>query len=243
MSEINFAVTSNYEHGGGYGFNEYEVRHALKNQRNLLLLKIVTYDASLWSIVGGRLFWIPLFWGMFVYPVFVLLFLVIKVFVPIAGSTFNLYAIPLTYLTSVWLSLRKQTPVRDFKTRREHVGTKTLHLDCHQRLLVAEESYYFMPAKNRLVKVPFERLHARVVWHQASKELQDDDTCSDSVSIYLKLGRSNHAAINMSWANQKIDNPVFNYQYDCSNAAQSAIAKEKCKEFLALLEAYQIRQR
>lgn len=241
MGNTNFAVETKYEHGSGYGINEGELLYALRKKSKLTMLKIVTRDVSLWSVLVSLFFWGPVLWSLILYPAFVILSLVLRNFIAIANSAINMYAVLLAYATGVWLSLRKQTPVHDYRTRKQHAATKTLHLDCSQKMLVAEEVYRFVPEKNRVVTVPFEHLHAWVVWHEADKELADDDTYLDSVSIYLRLRRS--GTLNMDWVKKKIGDPVFYHQYDRSNATQSALAKEKIDEVMALLDACQIRQK
>lgn len=241
MLQTNFAIETKHDHGGGYGINEGELLYALRKKSKLLMLKIVTSDTSLWSVLVSLFFWGPVLWAMFLYPAFVILSLVLRNFVDISNSTLNMYAVLLAYATGVWLSLRKQTPVHDYRTRKQHVGTKTLHLDCSQQLLVAEEVYRFVPEKNRVITVPFEHIHAWVVWHQADQELADDGTYLDSVSIYLRLRRNSR--LDMDWANKKIGDPIFYHQYDRSSEAQSVLAKEKFDEVMALLAACQIRQK
>ncbi|MFZ6781234.1 hypothetical protein ACO0LD_30735 [Undibacterium sp. Ji83W] len=241
MLQTNFSIETKYDHGGGYGINEGELLYALRKKSKLLMLNIITYDTSLWSVMVSLFFWGPVLWGLMLYPAFVILSLILRNFIEISNSSVNMYAVLLAYVTGVWLSLRKQTPIHDYRTRKQHVGTKTLHLDCSQSMLVAEEIYRFVPGKNWVVSVPFEHLHAWVVWHEANKELADDDTYLDSVSIYLRLRRN--SGLDMDWVKKKIGDPVFYHQYDRSNAAQHAHAKEKFDEVMALLATCQIRQK
>ncbi|MES2041021.1 MAG: hypothetical protein V4495_24655 [Pseudomonadota bacterium] len=241
MLQTNFSIETKYDHGGGYGINEGELLYALRKKSKLLILKMITRELSLWSTFVSLFFWGPVLWSLILYPVFVILSLILRNFIEISNSSVNTYAVLLAYATGVWLSLRKQTPVYDYRTRKQHAGTKTLYLDCSQRMLVAEEIYRFVPDKNRTVTIPFEHLHTWVVWHEADKELADDDTYLDSVSIYLRLRRN--SGLDMDWAKKKIGDPVFYHQYDRSNAAQNAHAREKFDEVMALLATCQIRQK
>ncbi|MFZ6681784.1 hypothetical protein [Undibacterium sp. Tian12W] len=234
MSNTNLAIETKYEHGGGYGINEGELLYALRKKSKLTMLKIVIHDVSLWSVLVGLFLWGPLLWSLMLYPAFVLLALVLRIFIDIPNSSVNMYAVGLAYATGVWLSLRKQTPVRDYMTRKQHAATKTLHLDCSQKLLVAEEVYRFASEKNRVVSVPFEHMYASATWQQADKELADDDTYLDSVSIFLRLRRNNNSSLDMEWVRKKIGDPVFYHQYDSSNATQNAQAKAKFDEVMAL---------
>ncbi|BBB68421.1 hypothetical protein UNDYM_4168 [Undibacterium sp. YM2] len=232
MSNTNLAIETKYEHGGGYGVNEGELLYALRKKSKLTMLKMVVHDVSLWSVLVGLFFWGPLLWSLMLYPAFVILALVLRNFIDMPNSDINMYAASLAYAAGIWLSLRKQTPVRDYMTRKQHAATKTLHLDCTQKLLVAEEAYRFFPAKNRTVKVPFEHLHTWATWQHADKERADDDSYLDSVSIYLRIRRNSR--LDMEWANKKIGDPVFYHQYDSSDATQNAQAKAKFDEVMAL---------
>ncbi len=241
MLQTNFSIETKYDHGGGYGINEGELLYALRKKSKLLILKMITRELSLWSTFVSLFFWGPVLWSLILYPVFVILSLILRNFIEISNSSVNTYAVLLAYATGVWLSLRRQTPVHDYRTRKQHAGTKTLYLDCSQSMLVAEENYRFVPEKNRVVTVPFEHLHTWVVWHEANKELADDDTYLDSVSIYLRIKRS--GTLNMEWVKKKISDPVFYHQYDRSDATQNAHAREKFDDVMALLATCQIRQK
>ncbi|MFZ6732076.1 hypothetical protein ACO0LG_09165 [Undibacterium sp. Ji42W] len=235
MRNTNLAIETEYERGGGYGINEGELLYALRKKSKLTMLKIVIRDVSLWSVLVGLFFWGPLLWSLILYPAFVILAQVLRNVIDIPNSSVNMYAVALAYATGVWLSLRRQTPVRDYMTRKQYAATKTLHLDGNQKLLVAEEVYRFASEKNRVVTVPFEHMYASVTWHQADKELADDDTYLDSVSICLRLRLNNHSSLDMDWVRKKIGDPVFYHQYDSSDATQNAQARAKFDEVMALL--------
>ncbi|MFZ6746958.1 hypothetical protein ACO0LC_27335 [Undibacterium sp. JH2W] len=241
MSNTNSAVVDNFERGGGYGIPESELLYALRKTSNLVMLKIVSHAASLWSVLVSLFFWGPLLWSLILYPAFVILLLIIRNFVDVPNPVINQYAVLLAYVTGVWLTLRKQTPVQDYRTRKQHVGTKTLHLDFAQYLLIAEEVYRFFPKKNRLLTIDFKDLHAWVVWHEGDRAHRDDETCIDSVSVYIRLKRAN--AMTMAWASKKLGDPIFYHQYDKADAAQSAAAREKFDEVMALLGRHQIFQK
>ena len=241
MRNTNSAIVENFERGGSYGQPESELLYALRTNGTFVVLRIVSHAASLWSMLVSLFFWRPLLWSLILYPAFVILSLVLRNFIDMSHSTMNMYAVLLTYVTGVWLSLRRKTPVQDYRTRKQYVGSKTLSLDFAQHLMVAEEIYRYTPERNRVLTIAFEDMFAWVVWHQVNQEFVDDDIYLDSFSIHIRLKRAND--INMAWAQNKIDEPILYHQYDKDDAAQNAAARQKFDEVMALLSAHQILQK
>ncbi|MFZ6875768.1 hypothetical protein ACO0LF_27180 [Undibacterium sp. Di27W] len=238
MSDTNFAIVENIEHGDSYGILEYELLYALKNSSNLIMLKIVTREASLWSIFTTLFFWEPLLRFLALYPALVILLFIARNFVDIPTPVISQHAVLLAYVISVWLTLRKQTPMQDYRSRKQHVGTKTLHLDFVKQVMVAEEVYLYFPEKNRLWSIALKDLQAWALWHEDDKRFQEDGDRIDSLNIHIRPRHVND--LDMHWVRKKLGDPIFYHLYDKNDAAETALAKKKFDEVMAMLSAHQI---
>ncbi|PXX34945.1 hypothetical protein [Undibacterium pigrum] len=236
----NYSLNEVFERGIGYGQSEAELRYALKAKHNLVMLKVLTHEEPLWKVLMIMFFWAPLIWWLLFFPVFMLLFLPFADTLAISASERQNYALLLAYVCAFRLSVRKQSPLRDYWNRKKFVGTKTLTLDFHQQCLVAEEVYRFAPEKIRVQTVAFDKMYVFVAWHKGDKET-DESMYEDSASIYLRLksGGLKH----MDWVNRKIEQYIFIHEYDSTDAAQTAEAKEKVDDIMALLKSQNLHPR
>ncbi|MBS4050791.1 MAG: hypothetical protein KGZ69_06270, partial [Methylomonas sp.] len=150
------------------------------------------------------------------------------------------YALLLAYATAFYLSVRKQSPLSDYRKRKQYVATKTLTLDFHQQLLIAEEVYRFAPEKNCVQTAVFDKIYAHITWHKGDKDT-DESYYVDSASVYLRLKSGGFKQ--MAWANRKFEQYIFTHEYDSTDAVQAAEAKEKVDEIMALLKSQNLHPR
>lgn len=236
----NYSLNEKTERGLGYGQSEVELRYALRTKHNLVMLKVATYEESLWGILVSMFLWSPLIWFLLLLPAYMFLFLFLSNLVVIPKSNSNMYALLLAYATAFYLSVRKQSPLSDYRKRKQYVGTKTMTLNFHQQCLVAEEVYRFAPEKNCVQTVAFDKIYVHITWHKGDKDT-DESYYVDSASVYLRL--KSGGLKQMAWANRKIEQYIFTHEYDSTDAVQAAEAKEKVDEIMALLKSQNLHPR
>lgn len=237
----NYSLDEKTERGGGYGQSEVELRYALRVKHNLVMLKVATYEESLWSVLVSMLFWSPLIWFLFFLPVSFLLLWIISSFIDLPQYMHGVYALPLAYASGLYLSLRKQSPLRDYRTRKQYVGTKTLQLDFKQQLLIAEEVFRFAPEKNRVQTVAFNKIHVSIEWNKGVEDSDYPGFYTDYVGIYLRL--KSGGLKDMAWANRKLGEPVFRREYDSSDTDQAVKTQAELDEMNALLKTQNLHQK